>query len=88
MPMFIFFQRSISFDLLVDMVWHGDLHSRSYSILSFVLIMHQDHTAFALLLFTAFCRFLVLPGRRFPVLGITNEKRHLMGKTLVDSSTM
>ena len=50
--MFIFLQRSISFDLWVDMVWHGDLHSRSYSILSFTYHA-SSHTAIALLLFMA-----------------------------------
>ena len=33
------------------MVWHSDLHSRSYSILSFTYYA-SSHTAFALLLFT------------------------------------
>ena len=49
--MFIFLQRSISFDLWVDMVWHSDLHSRSYSFLSFTYHA-SSHTAIALLLFT------------------------------------
>ena len=52
MLMFICLQRSISFNLWVDMVWHIGFHSRLYSILR-LLIMHQDYTAIALLLFTA-----------------------------------
>ena len=43
MPMFICLLRSISFDLLVDMVWHSDLHSRSYSILSFTYHASRLH---------------------------------------------
>ena len=51
MPMFICLQRSMSFDLLVDMVWHSDLSSRSYSILIFTYYA-SSYTAIALLLFT------------------------------------
>ena len=36
----------------LDMVWHGDLHSRSYSISSFTYHA-SSYTAIALLLFTA-----------------------------------
>ena len=72
MLMSVFLQRSLSFNLWVDMVWHNDLHSRRYSILSFTYHA-SSHTAIVLLLFTVL-PLILLRGWRFPVLGITNEK--------------
>ena len=43
MPMFICLQRSISFDLWVDMVWHSGPCSRSYSILTFTYHASRLH---------------------------------------------
>ena len=86
MPMFICLQRSISFDLLVDMVWHGDLHPRSYSILSFTYHA-SSHTAIALSFFTVLS-LISFAGAAFSYVRNNERKSHLMGKTLVDSSTM
>ena len=84
--MFIFLQRSISFDLWVDIVWHSDLHSRSYPILT--LTYHvSSHTAIALLLFTALILISVAVAVSFYV-GNDERKSHLMGMTFADRPTM
>jgi hypothetical protein len=75
--MFIFLQCSISFDLWIEKVWHGDLHSRSYSILSFTYHA-SSHTAIAVLFFT------VLPlisfgGAAFSYVKHNERKSHLLG---------
>ena len=82
----IFLQRSISFDSWVDMVWHSDLNSRSYSIPSFTYHT-SNHTAIALLLFTVL-PLISFAGAAFSCVRNNERKSHLMVKTLVDSSTM
>ena len=74
------------FDLWVDIVWYGDLLSRSYSILGFTYHA-SSHTAIVLWF------FMVLPlisfaGAAFSYIRNNERKSHLMRKTLVVSSTM
>jgi hypothetical protein len=59
------------------MVWHGDLHPRSYSILSFTYHA-SSHTAIALLLFTALTLISVAVAVSFYV-GNNERKTPLKG---------